>query len=129
MYFENYVLDNGLNLKIYKKSGFNQKNMYLAVNYGSIDYKFMLDGTVIETKPGIAHFLEHKIFEMPYGDAYNKLTTLGANSNAYTTKEKTVYYATCVNNFHEVLETFLDFIFTRYFNKESIEKLVKQLQG
>ena len=121
MFFENYVLDNGLKLKIYKKKGFNQKNMYLAVNYGSIDYKFLFDGQKIETTPGIAHFLEHKMFSMPYGDAYNKLTSLGASSNAYTTKEKTVYYATCVSNFYSVLETFLDFIFTKFFDSKSIE--------
>ena len=96
----------------------------LTVKYGSIhqEFKFLGSDEVIKTPAGVAHFLEHKMFEMPGGiDASNLFAELGADVNAYTSHENTSYYFSTVMNFSESLELLLDFVQTPCFIEESVE--------
>ena len=104
------TLSNGMKVILCPNQKFVKKEIAIGLNYGSINHNFLCDGVEYDTKSGIAHFLEHKIFEMPYGDAFEKLTQLGAMANAYTTYDKTVYTASCLNNFYDVLECLLDYL-------------------
>lgn len=116
------TLSNGMKVILCPNQKFVKKEIAIGLNYGSINHNFLCDGVEYDTKSGIAHFLEHKIFEMPYGDAFEKLTQLGAMANAYTTYDKTVYTASCLNNFYDVLECLLDYLLTPYFNEKSVER-------
>ncbi len=96
-----------------------------ATRYGSIDSKFKLDGdkeyTVVPD--GIAHYLEHKLFENPNGeDTFSRFAKYGASANAYTGNTMTAYLFSCTSNFKESLEVLLDFVKTPYFTKENVEK-------
>jgi predicted Zn-dependent peptidase len=96
----------------------------LTVKYGSIHQEFKLSkgNEIITTPAGVAHFLEHKMFEMPEGvDASNLFAELGADVNAYTSHENTSYYFQTVMNFDKALELLLDFVQTPYFEEESVE--------
>lgn len=113
----------GLDLHIIKKPGFAQKYAIIGTNYGSNDHNFMMDGKTYHTNRGIAHFLEHKLFEMPDGtDAFVSLTNLGCYSNAFTSNNKTCYMISTPNDFQEGLEILLDFVFTPYFDEESVNR-------
>jgi predicted Zn-dependent peptidase len=96
-----------------------------ATKYGSIDSKFKLAGDKeFTTVPdGIAHFLEHKMFENPNGeDTFSRYAKYGANANAYTSNTLTAYLFSCTSNFKESLEILLDFVTTPYFTPETVEK-------
>ncbi len=96
-----------------------------ATKYGSIDSKFKLCGdddfTVVPD--GIAHYLEHKLFENPNGeDTFSRFARYGASANAYTGNNMTAYLFSCTSNFKESLEILLDFVSTPYFTPETVEK-------
>ena len=119
------VLNNGLTVFINKKKGFNKIFSSFIANYGACDTKFIPINAneYIDTPLGVAHFLEHKMFEMPDGnDASNLFLDLGADSNAYTDYNETAYVVSCTSNFNKVLEILLDFVQTPYFTDENIEK-------
>ena len=120
-YYEQ-VLPNGLTVRVMEKKDFAKKYAFLAVNYGSMDMDFMLDGSLVKTPAGVAHFLEHKMFDMPYGDAMNRFATLGGNPNAFTSHSMTAYYAECTHSLPENLQTLLEFVFTPYFTQKSVDK-------
>lgn len=97
----------------------------LATSYGSIDSRFKLAGDrdFTEVPDGVAHFLEHKMFEQPSGeDAFTGFARLGANANAYTSNTVTAYLFSCTSHFDENLGLLLDFVTTPYFTPESVEK-------
>ena len=101
------VLDNGLTVFINKKTGFNKIFASFVTNFGAYDTKFIPidEEDYIEVPYGVAHFLEHKMFEMPNGiDASNLFVELGADSNAYTDYNSTSYITSCTNNFERVIE-------------------------
>ena len=119
------VLNNGLTVFINKKTGFNKIFLSFITNYGACDTKFIPieKNEYIETPLGVAHFLEHKMFEMPNGiDASNLFLDLGADSNAYTDYNETAYVVSCTSNYYKVLEILLDFVQTPYFTDENVEK-------
>ncbi len=96
-----------------------------ATRYGSVDSRFKLEGdkefTVVPD--GIAHYLEHKLFENPNGeDTFSRFAKYGANANAYTSNTMTAYLFSCTSNFKESLEVLLDFVKTPYFTEENVEK-------
>lgn len=96
-----------------------------ATRYGAIDNKFKLDtdDTFTEVPDGIAHFLEHKMFECEGGiDAFELYAKTGANANAFTTNTLTAYIFSCTENFNESLEILLDFVTHPYFTKKSVQK-------
>lgn len=118
-----YTLDNGLKVMLYPKPMFKRSYAMLSVKYGSIHQEFMINDELIKTPKGVAHFLEHKMFEMPNDvDASTVFAELGADVNAYTSYENTSYYFSTVTNFYESLELLLDFVQTPCFIEESVER-------
>lgn len=96
-----------------------------ATRYGSIDSRFKLAGDKdFTTVPdGIAHYLEHKMFENPNGeDTFQRYAKFGANANAYTSTTMTAYLFSCTSNFKESLGVLLDFVSTPYFTPETVAK-------
>ena len=115
-------LPNGLSVFCVPKRGFNKNFAFFATDYGGVDRRFNLSGQWIDTPEGVAHFLEHEMFDMEYGNALTKLSANGANPNAYTSSDITAYYFECSDDFSENLETLLEFVSTPYFTAESVEK-------
>lgn len=94
-----------------------------GTKFGSIDNRFMCNGKEIVLPDGIAHFLEHKMFENEDGtDTFAKYAKTGASANAYTSFERTCYLFSATENFYESLEILLDFVTHPYFTKETVEK-------
>lgn len=119
-----YTLPNGLNVLLFPKPLIKRSYAMLSIKYGSIHQEFKIDGSdeIITTPAGVAHFLEHKMFEMPDNiDASNLFAELGADVNAYTSHENTSYYFSTVMNFEKSLELLLDFVQTPCFVEESVE--------
>ncbi|CEQ13273.1 peptidase [[Clostridium] sordellii] len=123
VYYEK--LDNGLDVYFMPKKGFTKKFAVLATNYGSNDLEFIPINQTEEFKvnEGIAHFLEHKMFEQPDGgNAFDKFSKLGASANAYTNFTMTAYLFSCTENFYESLQHLIDYVQTPYFTDENVEK-------
>jgi len=99
------ILDNGMSLSIIKKKGFLEKAAFLSTNFGALDNHFYIDGELQSYPAGIAHFLEHKLFEDEQGrDVTLDFVKLGADVNAFTTLDKTTYYFSTLDHFEESLE-------------------------
>ena len=97
----------------------------LATRYGAVDNKFKLDTDSEFTcvPDGIAHFLEHKLFECEGGiDAFELFAKTGASANAYTSNTMTGYLFSCTENFYESLEILLDFVTHPYFTEKTVQK-------
>ncbi len=116
------VLDNGLTVLVAPKPGFSRKMAYFVTDFGSIHTDFQLEGQTYHVPAGIAHFLEHKMFDLPNRDVSAEFAALGANVNAFTSFDMTAYYFSCTENFEENLALLLEFVSTPYFTKESVEK-------
>ena len=113
----------GMQLRYIKRLGFKSSFAMFSVKYGSCDFNFMLDGNEYKTKPGIAHFIEHKCFAMPDGsDAFYKFSNLGASANAYTTYDRTIYYFKTVGDLYEPLGVLIDMMLSKGFTKENIDR-------
>ena len=118
-------LENGLTVMIIPKKGIQKKYIIWGTNYGSNDNKFIVPGEaeVTEVPKGVAHFLEHKMFEQENGkNSLDVLTALGVNANAYTTNNHTAYLYECTDNFYEALDEFMDYVQHPYFTDENVEK-------
>ncbi len=115
-------LENGLLICVVPKAGFSRAYAFLATDYGSNDTKFLLDGEVRTSPDGVAHYLEHKMFDMPEGDATYAFAKLGASPNAFTSYAMTAYHFDCTAHFEENLRILLRFVSTPYFTQESVEK-------
>ncbi|MCK4260825.1 MAG: insulinase family protein [Halanaerobiales bacterium] len=117
-------LTNGLPIFVLPKKGFHQKYAVFGTHYGSLDNKFLVPGesNLTEVPDGIAHFLEHKMFEEREINIFDKFAALGANVNAYTTYTSTSYLFDTIENFPECLELLLDFVQNIYLTEESVEK-------
>ena len=119
------VLENGMTVMIIPKRNIRKKYIIWGVNYGSNDNKFVVPG---ETEPtevpkGVAHFLEHKMFEQENGvNSLDKLTSIGVSANAYTTNDHTASLYECTDNFYEALDEFMDYVQNPYFTDENVEK-------
>lgn len=121
--FTEAVLDSGLKIYILEKKNFTSAHAVFGTKYGSIDTCFSTDNVNFTTVPeGIAHFLEHKLFESEDGDAFSRFSATGAYCNAYTSFDRTCYLFSCSNNFYENLEILLDFVQSPYFTAETVEK-------
>lgn len=121
-----YEIDHKSGLKIFVMPKENYSSAYavFGTRYGSIDTKFKRsDKNEWTTVPeGIAHFLEHKLFESEDLDAFTRYAKTGASANAYTSFDKTCYLFQCSDNFEDSLEILLDFVTHPYFTKETVEK-------
>ena len=120
MYHEK--LANGLNVFVFPKPEFQKGYAFFATNYGGMDMKFCLDGQWHQSPAGVAHFLEHKMFEDEDGNALQKFARTGASPNAFTSHTMTAYHFSCTDRFEENLKILLKFVFTPYFTDENVEK-------
>ena len=117
------VLPNGLTLMVVPRPGFTRKLAYFVTDFGSIHTEFELEGEKIRVSDGIAHFLEHKMFDLPGDrDVTAELAALGAGTNAFTSYDITAYYISCTENFEPALKLLLEFVSTPYFTEESVQK-------
>ncbi len=115
-------LSNGLTVHVVPKPGFSRKVAYFATDFGSIHRDFLLDGQEYQVPAGVAHFLEHKLFELPDRDVTAEFAALGANVNAFTSFDMTAYYFSCTANFEENLRLLLEFVSTPYFPADSVQR-------
>ncbi len=116
------VLPNGLTVVIVPRPGFTKKLAYFVTDFGAIHTEFTLDGEPFQVPAGIAHYLEHKLFDMPGRDVTAEFAALGAVPNAFTSYDMTAYYFSCTENFQQALELLLEFVSTPYFTAESVQK-------
>lgn len=119
-----YESESGLKVYLMPKSGYMKKYAVFATQYGSNDNKFIPIGEkeAIEVPEGIAHFLEHKLFEEPDENIFDKFSEFGASVNAYTNFNQTAYLFSCTDNFYENLELLIKFVQNPYFTDENVEK-------
>lgn len=118
------TLANGLQVNLLPKPDYHKTYAVFTTNYGSIDRTFQpLGQSDFVTLPdGIAHFLEHKLFEKKAGDIFEVFGKLGANANAFTSFTRTSYLFSATSRIHENLDTLLDFVQEPYFTEASVEK-------
>ncbi len=116
------VTESGLTVHVFPRKGFRAKFALLAVKYGGCDTRFTHRGRWKDTPVGIAHYLEHKMFDMPDYSAMMKLSAAGAKVNAFTSSDKTGYHFTCEEDFLPDLEELIRFVTTPYFTEETVEK-------
>lgn len=123
LYYEK--LDNGLDVYYMPKKGFTKKYAILGTNYGSNELEFIPIGEKekFRVNEGIAHFLEHKMFEQPDGgNAFDEFSKLGASANAFTNFTMTAYLFSATENFYESLDHLIKYVQTPYFTDENVEK-------
>lgn len=112
----------GLTVYVFPKQDYKSSYAIYGTNFGSIDNHFIVDGREIKAPDGIAHYLEHKLFESEDGDAFTKYAKTGANANAYTSFEKTCYLFSCSSSLEENLKILLGFVQNPYFTDETVAK-------
>lgn len=114
----------GLKIIVYPKENYSSTYVIFGTRYGSIDTQFKLAGdkdfTVVPE--GIAHFLEHKLFESEDLDAFERFAKTGANANAYTSFDKTCYLFSCSDRLEQSLEILMDFVTHPYFTEATVQK-------
>lgn len=115
-------LESGLKVYFIPKAGYTKKYGFFATRYGSMENDFEVDGKKFSMPLGIAHFLEHKIFESEEEGTFEKFSKLGANVNAYTNFISTCYLFNTVENFDECMESLMDFVQKPYLTEENVEK-------
>lgn len=117
------TLPNGLRLVVVPKPGHAASYAAFATEYGGSFRRFRTGEDWLDTPAGIAHYLEHKMFDMPEGEnALEILSANGAEPNAFTSSGMTCYHFESTRNFEENLEMLLRFVSTPYFTEESVEK-------
>lgn len=118
-------LENGLTIMILPRKTTQKKYAMWGVNFGSIDNHFVNPDNNKEIKipDGVAHFLEHKMFEQENGvNSLDALSSLGVDANAYTTNDYTTYLFECTDNFYEALDELMDYVQHPYYTDENVEK-------
>ena len=116
-------LENGMTVIIIPKNTTKKKYVIWGVNFGSIDNHFKVDGEEIYIPDGVAHFLEHKMFEQENGkNSLDTLMALGIDANAYTTSDHTAYLFECTDHFYEGLDELMNYVQNPYFTNENVEK-------
>ncbi len=119
-----YEHESGLKAFVVPKKGYSEKHATYATNYGSVNSEFVIPGDKNLTcvPDGIAHFLEHKLFDQEDGSVMDKFSKLGASPNAYTGFNQTVYLFSCTDNFYENFDLLLNFVQSPFLTDESVEK-------
>lgn len=118
-------LENGLTVMIIPKENTKKKYITWGTNFGSIDNNFIDPKTKQEIKipDGVAHFLEHKMFEQSNGtNSLDTLSSIGVDANAYTTNDHTTYLYECNDHFYEALDEFMDYLQNPYYTDDNVEK-------
>ena len=117
------TLPNGLDVIFLPRKGFSRKIAYFVTDFGSIHTDFHFEGREYHVPAGVAHFLEHKLFDMPGGrDVSAEFAAHGAHTNAFTSYDMTAYYFSCTEGFEDCLRLLLEFVSTPYFTEESVSK-------
>lgn len=118
------VLPNGLRVSLLPRKDFHKTYGILTTDYGSIDNTFVPYGKeeMVRVPDGIAHFLEHKMFEKKDYDAFDLFGRYGASSNAFTSFTKTSYLFSATRNVKECVGILLDFVQNPYFSEKTVEK-------
>ena len=117
------TLANGLTVCVVPRKGFTKRLAYFVTDYGSVHTQYSLDGKDYQSPAGVAHYLEHKMFDLPGNrDVSAEFAALGASTNAFTSYDMTAYYFSCTENFDACLRLLLEFVSTPYFTEESVEK-------
>jgi len=119
-----YEHSSGLKAFVIPKKGYSKKYATFATHYGSINNEFVVPGEkeAIRVPDGIAHFLEHKLFEQKDGSVMDKFSALGSSPNAYTSFNQTVYLFSCTDKFDENFQLLLNYVQNPYITDESVEK-------
>jgi len=113
----------GLTLMLCPMKGFSGAYALFATRYGSIDNAFAVgDGDYQEVPAGIAHFLEHKLFESEEGDAFALYAKTGASANAYTSFDRTAYLFSCTDKFEQSIEILINLVTKPYFTAQTVAK-------
>lgn len=122
LYYEK--LPNGLDVYVLPKQGFNKTFATFTTKYGSVDNTFVPLGKeeMIRVPDGIAHFLEHKLFEKEDHDAFQLFSKQGASANAFTSFTRTAYLFSGTSNVEQNLNTLLNFVQEPYFSEKTVEK-------
>jgi len=122
LYYEE--MSNGLKVYLLPRKGFSKTYGLFSTRFGSIDTTFVPIGEdkMIRVPDGIAHFLEHKMFEMPNGDASEQFATLGAQTNAFTSSSRTAYLFSTTSHEQQCIELLLDFVQDIYLTDENVQK-------
>ncbi|MBP3038343.1 insulinase family protein [Bacillaceae bacterium Marseille-Q3522] len=122
LYYEK--MENGLDVYVLPKKGFNKTYATFTTKYGSIDNHFipLEEQSAIKVPDGIAHFLEHKLFEKKDGDVFQQFSRQGASANAFTSFTRTAYLFSSTANVEQNLETLVDFVQDPYFTEKTVEK-------
>lgn len=117
-------MPNGLNVYILPKKGFNKTFATFTTKYGSVDNTFVPLGKdeYVKVPDGIAHFLEHKLFEKEDGDVFQQFSRQGASANAFTSFTRTAYLFSSTSDVEKNLETLVDFVQNPYFSEKTVEK-------
>ena len=117
-----HTLPNGLEIRVIQKPHHVKKYAFFVTRYGGMDMRFQLNGQWQDTPAGIAHFLEHKMFDTEEGNALQDLARNGAEPNAFTSNAITAYYFDSTEAFMENLAILLRFVSVPWFTPESVEK-------
>ena len=116
------ILENGLHIYVDRRRDFQKSYAFFATNYGGMDMRFRLDGAWKNTPAGVAHFLEHKMFDTQDGNALQDLAANGASPNAFTSSAITGYFFESTDKFFDNLESLLSFVSIPWFTQESVDK-------
>ena len=112
----------GLRIFVMPKEGYNSTYAIIGTPFGSINTEFDIKEGRVRVPDGIAHYLEHKLFESEDGDAFAKYAETGANANAYTSFDKTCYLFSCTEQFKKSLSILLELVTKPYFTEETVAK-------
>jgi predicted Zn-dependent peptidase len=118
-------LENGMTVMVIPRENTQKKYVIWGTHYGSNESKFIVPGEekATEVPKGVAHFLEHKMFEQENGtNSLDVLTALGVEANAYTTNDHTAYLFECTDKFYEALDELMDYVQHPYFTDQNVEK-------
>ena len=116
------ILPNGLTVLVAPRPGFTRKIAYFVTDYGAIHTDYTLDGVHHRAPDGVAHYLEHKLFDLPGRDVSEEFAAMGAVVNAFTSYDVTAYYFSCTEDFDKCLALLLEFVSTPYFTEEGVQK-------
>ena len=116
------LLPSGLTVLVRPMPGYAAAHAIVAARFGSIDVHFRLGDQELTLPAGVAHYLEHKMFEDQEGDAFAKFARTGANANAFTSFDRTCYYFTATSQVEESLDVLLEMVTHPYFTPETVAK-------
>lgn len=117
-----YTTESGLHVMLVHRPGFNRSIASYGTPFGSLDLVQSFNGTEVKHKTGVAHFLEHKLFEDETNDVFTQFAEYGASANAFTSYDRTVYYFTTNSSLTEPLRILLGFVSRFSLNQERVDK-------